>query len=308
METSTNSTEQVFFNDGYDYQGEVIGADEEAPTVISPLSKFKTIFYVTPASINGQRTGNANTRVQLRYKESTGEFYGGIYDNDENPIDFYLLRDVVCTGALKLEDLVTSPVIDMLLATNKSGWAYIRTLPGEIDQDPLDGVADNPTDQAIVGKLEIKTPGRARGKRFSDFRWVRSSDSVLDSCHPPADLIVENIEVVWDYPVDIDLVVTIKNQGGSTSYSINTEGHAHGSLGEFRAIIKWKSGISEEFTNVLCEETIPALAANETYEFSCHDVLPQAFVRIYLVVADNLNWIDESNEGNNTASEGVVNP
>jgi len=110
-----------------------------------------------------------------------------------------------------------------------------------------------------------------------------------------------------DYPDNVDVVITVKNQGGPTSNSLSDEGISNGSLGECSAIIKWRSSIAEEFTNVLCEETIPALSENETYEFSCHNVVPGANVREYLVVADNLNWIDESNEANNTDTAHVIN-
>jgi hypothetical protein len=341
-ETATDFNDQVYFDDGKDFQGEVIDEAEHGWTVVLPPSEYETRFLVTPVSKIGQRYRmDLNAKILLTADRSGN--VGGIYKNDEERVSFYNPLNVVCTAALKLEDMMNTAAYNSFNATGNQGWAYVKTRYGTATQET--------SDEAVIGKLErhdvlvydgcqeckdacmsdckipqmnIRFPivcdrictQRCRNvcesqKRITispdNFTWIRSSDSILEYFHPAADLIIENIEIVWDYPDDIDVVITVKNQGGPTSNSLSDEGISNGSLGECSAIIKWRSSIADEFTNVLCEETIPALSENETYEFSCHDVVPAAYVREYLVVADNLNWIDESNEENNTDSEVVIN-
>jgi hypothetical protein len=140
---------QVYFNDGYDYQGEVIGGNESSRVVILPTSEYNTKFYVTPIGISGQRSGNINTRVSIVYPDSYGGFYGGIYENNEAPFDFTKYVNVTCTSALSLSDLITEAAYVMFSSLGGQGWSHIKTYVGT--------ATVNTTSQATIGKLEWKS-------------------------------------------------------------------------------------------------------------------------------------------------------
>jgi len=203
---SNYTNDPVFFSDGMDYEGEVIGPDEKGKTVFLPQNEYLTRYFVTPVGIdiNGQRTGNANSTIQLLIKDSDGNYYGGMYDNDENPISFTQKVNVVCTGALSITDLIPSAALNYFLTSQNQMWGYLGTDNGT--------VTNNPTSQAIIGKLEYNenqidlsfnaecsmcknkwtkctkqcedtcasicalTKSVIRGE--SDFKWIRSSQSL----------------------------------------------------------------------------------------------------------------------------------
>ncbi len=156
---------QVYFNDGNDYEGEVIGPTEKGMMIILPPSMFITKFFVTPISMTGQRTGDANTRVQLVIDGDAG----GIYDNDENPMDFSEKTDVVCTSAMTLDGLITSGAYEFLKATGKQGFAYIKTDFGTVKQ--------NSSAQAVIGKLEY-AESTSELTWINNFIWIKSSESI----------------------------------------------------------------------------------------------------------------------------------
>lgn len=121
---------------------------------------------------------------------------------------------------------------------------------------------------------------------------------------PKPDLRVEGVRY---RPVDSNqmmISVNVCNRGGPTSTSLTSEGRAHGSRGECRAIIKWTNvkpsnwldwdGPSER----LCVRSIPALESNRSHTFSCVDTLERGETHHYLIMIDSLNWIDESSESN----------
>jgi hypothetical protein len=172
---------QVYFTDGNDYQGEVIGPNERGITIILPPYVFITKFFVTPISAIGQRTGDANVRVQLVIDGNVG----GIYDNNENPIDFTKKTEVVCTAAITLDGIITPGVYEFLNSTGRQGFAYIRTDFGTVQQ--------NSSAQAVIGKLEyneqngihlsgISNVGKSAENSsltwINNFIWIRSSDSI----------------------------------------------------------------------------------------------------------------------------------
>jgi hypothetical protein len=160
----------VSFADGMDMQGEVLRSPryfdsgtqngdqlETTPTILLPLSTFKTKFFVTPVNYSwweyssagpGQRVGNSNSRIQFCSEGNTiGSFpltspcssplsginfsgdncqkdadatcRGGVYDNDESIMDGNQPVNVVCTSALDIETsgLLTAAQIDWLKTT-----------------------------------------------------------------------------------------------------------------------------------------------------------------------------------------------
>jgi hypothetical protein len=142
--------DQVSFRDGHDYQGQVIGSTEAGWTVLQPPEEFFTRYYVTPIGLYGQRYEDINTRVYLSYTEEGGTDRG-LFDIDENPIDFHRTMNIVCTGVLDLSDLISAGAYDHFISTGGHGWTYVKTETGTAEQ------SDNPSSQAVIGKLEWKS-------------------------------------------------------------------------------------------------------------------------------------------------------
>ena len=155
-------TAQVYFNDGFDYQGEVIGGNETSKVVLLPFSEYDTKFYITPIGTSGQRTGNSNTLVYLaNYISSvSNDAIGGILLNNEEPIDFTKRVEVACTTALTLRDLFSEAAYYEVATSGKQIWAYIKTQNGT--------VTENPTAQAAIGKLEYTTVTQTISPDLSD--------------------------------------------------------------------------------------------------------------------------------------------
>lgn len=230
------------FNDEIDMQGEVLRSPryndsaynddglEVIPTVLLPLSTFKTKMFVTPVNFAnweygsgpGARTPLANSRIQFCLDPAAaGNFpfvspcwpespdisvtnescqsngapvcrSGGIYDNDEGPMNSSLQPNVVCTAALDISTpdlLLTQAQIDYM--NNQPGgqaWTYVRSMLGSFwPQGQLGTRNVNTVADSIVGKLEysdapagLVIDGTVVGGALNDFKWLRNSGSQLD--------------------------------------------------------------------------------------------------------------------------------
>jgi hypothetical protein len=118
VETAASQNDPVLFHDGLDSKAEVIGDTETTRTVLLPPNEYKTRFFVTPVSGLNQRVGNANARMQLCVFPSPdgGCNEGGMFDNEEGIINFSVRRNVVCTGVLGLEDLISAATLSLIEA------------------------------------------------------------------------------------------------------------------------------------------------------------------------------------------------
>jgi len=171
-----NPYDQVYFNDHFDYQGEVIGANEAGRAVILPPSEYTTKFYVTP--IGGQRSGAINTKVYLGYETEPGVFTGGMYLNDEYPIDFNKKMNVACTTALTLDKLIAAGAYNDFITSGNQGWAYIKTEEGSLGDTNI-----VKSSQAAIGKLEWKIFTQSVAIDLSDSTdCVSCKKSCLDLC------------------------------------------------------------------------------------------------------------------------------
>jgi hypothetical protein len=144
--------DQVYFTDGMDYQGEVIGPDEKGWTVFLPPSLFTTRFFVTPIGLSGQRLGDVNARVQLCVRPSasgSGCDLAGFFVNDESPISSLVGPNVVCTAALNLSDMMSAAAFTTLNSSGSQGWSYIKTSTGTSTN------SSHKTDEVTIGKLEF---------------------------------------------------------------------------------------------------------------------------------------------------------
>ena len=208
-------SDEIYFYDGFDVNGEVIegtnnnadvGASNEwTQTVLMPPDVISTRMFITPTNtpdamtVNGvavapllagsQRIGNANVVVQLSTMEpntpcpgasGAGDLIDGIYDADENPMDGTPPKNIVCTSADNLSSLINPGNYNSWVLTGEQGWAFIALFPGTIDQLPFDTVPDNPTDEAIIGKLEYTAAGLTIDGvtvpgAVNNFVWLRNS-------------------------------------------------------------------------------------------------------------------------------------
>jgi hypothetical protein len=216
---ATQQTSPAWFYDGLDALGEVIGGNgsavepigstgigEVSPVVLQPTQTLTTRFFMTPIDNDGaptsysnddnslnQRTGNANAKIQLVYNPgcinndvSQCGFYGGLFTDDESPIDFNKKKNIVCTSADTLQDLMTEAAYSDFAATLAPGWTMIDIQTGDLDVNENDRI-DNPTDDMVVGKLEYTTGGfNYDGKTptfssaaFNNLNWIRNSQSML---------------------------------------------------------------------------------------------------------------------------------
>ena len=197
-----SQSDPVYFFDGLDLLGEVnLGAPvpgaipvEYTQTVLLPPNVISTRLFVTPIQSpvigipagGNQRVGNANVRIQLRTMEpATGALVDGIYDSDENPMDGTPNKDIVCTSADDLSALINPGNYNTWVATGENGWAYIVLEPGTVDVNPVDFIVDNPTNEAIIGKLEytaagltFPSDGTTVPGAVNNFVWLRNNASL----------------------------------------------------------------------------------------------------------------------------------
>jgi hypothetical protein len=197
--TTSYQDDAVYFEDGLDYLGEVLGSSEETQTIILNPNSVTTKFFITPLTddeddtigVLGARSPNSNTRVQLckRTTDQDGTCQsGGMFDNVEGTVSFTNPKDIVCTSADSLEALMGTSSFNSFRDSGRSGWAWIITSLGTVDQLPANGIPDNPCDDVIIGKLEytdtsldidgmtIPTqPGVAGG--INSFLWLRDSET-----------------------------------------------------------------------------------------------------------------------------------
>jgi hypothetical protein len=166
----------------------------------------------------GVRTGDSNSRIQFCLRPlAQGDFplstpctpvppliyngdncqnnnvakceIGGIYDNDEAPLDSNIQPNVVCTAAIDIRIpglILTQAQIDYL-TTNPGGqgWTYVRSMVGSYYPFSGLGVRDVRTmSDSIVGKLDYtEAPAgfvvgdRTIGGTVNDFKWIRNSAS-----------------------------------------------------------------------------------------------------------------------------------
>lgn len=207
---ATMQTSPAVMNDGLDSLGEVlgglgaavediglIGQGEVTPIVLQAAQAATTRFFMTPIDNSGvplsyinddnalnQRVGNANAKIQLIYNPAPDQFYGGLFTDDESPIDFSKKKNIVCTSADTLQDLMTEAAWTDFAATQAPGWTMIDIQTGDLDVNENDRI-DNPTDDMIVGKLEYsisnfnfdgKTATFASAA-FNNLNWIRNSYS-----------------------------------------------------------------------------------------------------------------------------------
>ena len=124
-----------------------------------------------------------------------------------------------------------------------------------------------------------------------------------------ADLVVDSISIARTaVEADVHKVrvnFTIKNNGGSTATSLTAAGRARGCGGCSKALVEWTVDPARGF-NRLCEVGVLPLGHAASQSLSCDDQVQIGGFKKYRVTADHLNWVAESNEGNNVNAAGYV--
>jgi hypothetical protein len=214
----SSQTSPVSFTDGLDPLGEVIGGavltgapnemelGEVTQTTLYPVEMGTTRFFMTPVDsdigdldpnntvlcgtdgIVNQRSGNINTRVMMVIDENFigggAGLAGGIYDNDEEVLDFNNPKNIVCTSADDMDQLVSGGALSYLQTTGQQAWSFIATMNGTWDGPDFDICPDNPSTDMIIGKLEFTTTGitiagTPINGTFNNFVWLRDSNSAI---------------------------------------------------------------------------------------------------------------------------------
>src|SRR4030042_2004596 len=213
-----SQTSPVTCFDGQDDLGEVVGGaqsviagipipnphagGERTQTVWLPDNMGTTRVFLTPMDTvvvvpsqlgcppeiaANQRQGNINTRVQLIVQQPDGTFVGGIYNNDEEILDFNNPKNIVCTSADNIDQLVAGGALNYLTTTGRQGWSFIGMLDGTFDGPDADTCADNPALDMSIGKLEFTTTGVdfdnngsiEMSGTFNNFVWLRDRTTAV---------------------------------------------------------------------------------------------------------------------------------
>jgi len=220
----------IWFEDGLDQQGEVIGEIETTQTTLINPNDATTKLFVTPIGEGefGQRVGNLNVRTQLcRFPqrntdqipyvgnipyigECTG---GGIWNNEEGGFSFTTKKNIVCTSADDIVDFfggAGTSAYTQWVASGKAGWSYIITQSGNIDdRDGTDKFEE--AEEMVIGKLEYGTGLNWDGSiadTINNFVWLRDNTELMllckyipipiELCDPMGINIIHNQYVTFD--------------------------------------------------------------------------------------------------------------
>ncbi len=167
------------FEDGNDLLGEVIGTTEMTQTVLLSPDQGTTRFFITPICNNAtsQRDGDIDGQMYLSAWEEQG-----MYDNDENVIDFAKKKSVVCTAGADLEHLIGEGAFNEFKDTGGQGWAYVR-VTGNVPESCSEVQNDDADCSGMmIGKLKYTTNGITFSDTdvpgtFNNFVLLRDSET-----------------------------------------------------------------------------------------------------------------------------------
>jgi hypothetical protein len=194
---SDENPSEVRFAPWRDQLGEVISDSETTQTVILPTELVETRFFLTPITTSSQRAGDINATVQLC---ATPDMNGGcdqpgIWRNDERVFNGAPEKEIVCTSADTLEDLLTEDSWNEFsgqTATDYEGQGWTNVVTNEGNMDDIDGTHDYDEDERmVIGKLEFSIGsidfdgdggGEAASGTFNNFVWLRDNEEFLLFC------------------------------------------------------------------------------------------------------------------------------
>ena len=150
-------------------------------------------------------------------------------------------------------------------------------------------------------------------KKRMDMQKVPAPDvhKMLQKITMKPDLIVDSIsaEIVDRQPrnvtterVKIRVTVRVRNRiiRSSTAESLTEEGRNRRCGGIFKALLEWSDNPPAGY-NYMCNAGLRALRGGETDTFYCERWFPYGAALKFKATVDYLNFINESNESNNTS-------
>jgi hypothetical protein len=144
------------FSDAVETAGEVI-ADSSVPVALAPFSRtggeFTTKFFVTPidaatftsgswAAPGNQLQTNLSATVRLAVQDPASATLDVMFDRDELPVSGQVPQVVTCVGAVEATSMLSEGALNLV---PNGGWSNLVV---------SNGVSPNPTDEAVVIKLE----------------------------------------------------------------------------------------------------------------------------------------------------------
>jgi len=122
----------------------VLPTGTRRPVHLLPTSVATTDFIVTPLGTAMLSSSTNRTALQMQQTSNFGnEFFrnypgavpnppgfpaGGVYDRNENPLDFVLRPGVRCVGILGYSDLISAGVLANPVWNRQGGWAWLANV------------------------------------------------------------------------------------------------------------------------------------------------------------------------------------
>ncbi len=226
---------------------------------------------VCPAIINfkGKIVVNQPTKISYRFIRSDGyksQIYNLVAEKaGDYPISDQWKINKNYSGWEAMEVLSTQKIV-----SNQASFSVKCTAvqPVPVDERPLANKADLVIDKILVEKVAQDPPNAT--------------------------------------PLKIKLRITflVRNNGlVSTANSLTPEGKIRGSNGHFKVLVEGLNYPTGTY-NQLSTAGFLALDAGQSKSAYFEEWVPAGASRKYRVTTDNLNWIEESSEGNNTMTAG----
>lgn len=162
----------------------------------------------------------------------------------------------------------------------------------------------------LVSTAWADSPGGM--KKRMDMQKVPAPDvhKMLQKITMKPDLIVDSIsaEIVDRQPrnvttqrVKVRVTVRVKNRvaRSTTADFLTREGRNRRCGGSFKVLLEWSDNPPQGY-NYMCNAGIMALGGGQTSSFYCERWFPYGTALKFKATVDYLNFIDESNENNNT--------
>jgi len=156
----------------------VLATGTRRPVQLLPTNAATTDFLVTPLGTDMAVNSSSRTALQMQQTAGFGPDFavpgpvppGGVYDRNENPLDFQRRPNVRCVAILTYSDLISSSVLANPVWARQGGWAWLANVV--LNDDPESPAFDR---NAVVFK-------RTRSSVFGSFavdaqRVIRWSES-----------------------------------------------------------------------------------------------------------------------------------
>ena len=115
------------------------------PVHLYPPTVATTRFTVTPLGSAMSTSSTNRSAVQLQLSNGSG----GVYDRNENPIDFSMIGRVRCVGVLGYADLISASALANPVWSVNGGWAWFANRPSAAS-DPAEVLTDVEYNQSAM--------------------------------------------------------------------------------------------------------------------------------------------------------------